>query len=154
MAKVSKQVVDLLNQALSVEYSAVIQYIQFAALLQGADRPLYKETFEDSSKESQSHAQIVSDLIVSIGGTPTIETARIRQTTDAKEMLQFALATEKEAMDTYQKAHDALEGESGLKYMLEERVIAEQEDVWELEKLLSLHALKVSKKEIKLSEAV
>ena len=153
MGKIPKQVIDLLNQALSIEYSAVIQYIQYAALLQGADRQLYKDVFEESSKESHSHAQIVSDMIVSIGGTPTIETAKIRQTADTHEMLQFALSTEKEAMDTYQKAHDALEGEGGLKYMLEERVIAEQEDVWEFEKLLSLHALKVAKKEIKLSEA-
>src|SRR5206468_8786147 len=100
----NKAVIELLNKALAVEYSAVIQYIQFAALIQGPDRKLYKEVFEDSSKESREHAQIVSDLIVSIGGTPTIETARIRQATDAKEMLQHALATENEAMETYQKA--------------------------------------------------
>src|SRR5438093_13344469 len=140
----NKAVIELLNKALAVEYSALIQYSPFAALIQGPDRKLYKEVFEDSSKESREHAQIVSDLIVSIGGTPTIETARIRQATDAKEMLQHALATENEALDTYQKAHDALEGESGLKYMLEERVIAEQEDVWEVEKLLKLHAVKVA----------
>jgi len=153
MGKANKQVVDLLNKALSVEYSAVIQYIQFAALIQGADRRIYKEIFEDSSKESREHAQIVSDLIVSIGGTPTIETARIRQTSDVKEMLQFSLATEKEALETYQKAHDGLEGESGLKYLLEERIIAEQEDVWEFEKLLNLHTVKVAKKEVNLSDA-
>ena len=152
MGKVPKQVIDLLNQALSIEYSAVIQYIQYAALLQGADRQLYKDIFEESSKESHGHAQIVSDMIVSIGGTPTIEMAKIRQTAATQEMLQFALSTEKEAMETYQKAHDALQEEGGLKYMLEERIVAEQEDVWEFEKLLSLHALKVAKKEIKLSE--
>src|SRR2546425_952241 len=146
-----KVVVDLLNEALSIEYSAVIQYIQSAALIQGPDRQIYKEIFEESSKESREHAQIVSDLIVSIGGTPTIETAHIRQAAEAKEMLQQALATEREAMETYQKAHDALKGESGLKYMLEERIIAEQEDVWEVEKLLKMHAVKVSKKEINLS---
>jgi bacterioferritin len=148
-----KKVIDLLNEALAIEYSAVIQYIQFAALVQGADRQLYKEIFEGSSKESREHAQIVSDLIVSIGGTPTIETAHIRQTTEAKEMLEQGLATEREALDTYQKAHDALEGESGLKYMLEERIIAEQEDVWEFEKLLKLHQVRVAKKEINLSDA-
>ena len=152
MGKVPKQVIDFLNQALAIEYSAVIQYIQYAALLQGADRQLYKDIFEESSKESHSHARIVSDMIVSIGGTPTIEMAKIRQTAATQEMLQFALATEKEAMETYQKAHDALQEEGGLKYMLEERIMAEQEDVWEFEKLLSLHALKVAKKEIKLSE--
>jgi bacterioferritin len=151
--KVAKQVVEHLNKALSIEYSAVIQYIQFAALVQGADRRIYKEVFEDASKESRDHAQIVSDMIVSIGGTPTIETARIRQTVDVQEMLQFSLATEKEAMETYQKAHGALEGESGLKYLLEERVMAEQEDVWEFEKLLKLHMVKVAKKEINLSDA-
>lgn len=149
----NKPVVDLLNKALAIEYSAVIQYIQFAALIQGPDRQLYKDIFETSSKESRDHAQIVSDLIVSIGGTPTIETARIRQTVDAKEMLEFALSTEKEAMDTYQKAHDILDKESGLKYLLEERIIAEQEDVWEMEKLLKKHSIKVAKKEINLSDA-
>ncbi len=149
----NKTVIEQLNRALSVEYSAVIQYIQCAALLQGEERQVYKSIFEESSKEAHGHAQIVSDLIVSIGGTPTIETAKIRQATHAKEMLELALLTEKEAMEAYQKAHDAVEEEGGLKYMLEERVMAEQEDVWEIEKLLRLHKIKAPKKEINLSDA-
>ncbi len=149
----NKTVIEQLNRALSVEYSAVIQYIQCAALLQGEERQIYKDIFDESSKESYGHARIVSDLIVSIGGTPTIETAKIRQATHAKEMLELALLTEKEAMEAYQKAHDAVAEEGGLKYMLEERVMAEQEDVWELEKLLRLHKIKAPKKEINLSDA-
>ena len=148
-----KKVIERLNQALMIEYSAVIQYTQFAALIQGPERQLYRTIFEGSSKEARDHAGIVSDLIVSIGGTPTVETAKIRQSADPTEMLRFSIATEKEVMGVYQSAHDLVVEECALKYMLEERVMAEQEDVWQFEKLLKLHAVKVARKEINLADA-
>ncbi len=147
----TKKVIDLLNKVLSVEYSAVIQYTQYAALLQGSDRRLYREFFEESSKEARGHAGWVSDLIVSNGGIPVVQAAHIRQASEAKEMLEQALLTEREALDTYQKAHDAIDVECALKYMLENQISTEQEDVWEVEKLLRMHQVQVGQKDLNLT---
>lgn len=146
-----EKVVALLNKALSVEYSAVIQYCQHGALVQGTDRAVYADFFDGASKEARDHAKKVSDWIVSLGGVPTIEAAHIRQATNVDEMLKQDLETEKEALTAYREAHAAVEGEHPIKYMLEEQIILEQDDVWEIEKFLRLHSIKVKTKNIDLA---
>ena len=93
--------IEFLNKALSIEYSAVIQYCQHSALVQGTDRAVYEEFFNESSEEARGHAKLVSDWIVSLGGVPTIEAANIKQATSVVDMLQQDLETEMEALDTY-----------------------------------------------------
>ncbi len=66
-----QKVIEHLNKALSVEYSAVIQYCQHSALLQGQERAVYEDFLNKSSEEARDHAKKVSDWIVSIGGVPT-----------------------------------------------------------------------------------
>jgi bacterioferritin len=146
-----KKVIEHLNQALSVEYSAVIQYCQHSALIQGQERAVYEDFLNKASVEARDHAKKVSDWIVSLGGVPSIEAAHIQQATDIEEMLTQDLATEKEALAAYQAAHAAVEGEHGIKYMLEEQIILEQEDVWEIEKYLRQHKIQVSSKTIDLA---
>ncbi len=63
------------------------------------------------------------------------------------------MLTEREALDTCQKARDAIDVECGLKYMLENQIVTEQEDVWEVEKLLRMHAVQVSQKDLTLAVA-
>ncbi len=66
-------------------------------------------------------------------------------------MLNQNLSTEKEALAAYQAAHAAVEGEHPIKYMLEEQIVTEQEDVWEIEKFLSMHQIQVKSKTIDLA---
>ena len=145
------KVIEHLNRALSIEYSAVIQYCQHSALVEGTDRMVYEEFFEDASKEARSHAKKVSDWIVSLGGVPTIEAAHIQQATEVTEMLKQNLKTEQEALQAYKDAHAAVQGESPIKYLLEEQIMLEQQDVWEIEKFLAMHKLKVKTKTINLA---
>ncbi len=146
-----QNVIEHLNKALSVEYSAVIQYCQHSALIQGQERAVYEDFLDKASEEARTHAKKVSDWIVSLGGVPTIEAAHICQATDVEEMLKQDLATEKEALAAYQAAHAAVDGEHGIKYMLEEQIVLEQEDVWAIEKLLRQHKIQVQSKSIDLA---
>ena len=95
------KVIEHLNRALSIEYSAVIQYCQHSALVEGTDRVVYGEFFDDASKEARGHAKKVSDWIVSLGGVPTIEAAHILQATEVEEMLRQDLKTEQDALQAY-----------------------------------------------------
>jgi bacterioferritin len=145
------KVIEHLNRALSIEYSAVIQYCQHSALVEGTDRKVYEDFFEGASKEARTHAKKVSDWIVSLGGVPTIEAAHIQQATDVTEMLKQDLKTEQEALQAYRDAHAAVPGEMPIKYLLEEQIMLEQQDVWELEKYLAMHKIKVKTKTIDLA---
>src|SRR5687768_5328479 len=109
------KVIESLNKALSIEYSAVIQYCQHSALLEGTDRMIYEEFLNDASKEARGHAKLVSDWIVSLGGVPTIEAAHIQQATEIGEMLRQNLKTEQEALQAYRDAHQAVKGELPIK---------------------------------------
>jgi len=146
-----KKVIEHLNRALSVEYSAVIQYCQHSALIQGQERAVYEGFLNKASVEARDHAKKVSDWIVSLGGVPTIEAAHICQATAIVEMLKQNLETETRALDAYRAAHAAVDGEHPIKYMLEEQIILEQEDVWAIEKFLELHKIKVKSKTIDLA---
>jgi bacterioferritin (cytochrome b1) len=145
------KVIECLNRALSVEYSAVIQYCQHSALLSGTERMVYEGFFDGASKEARDHAKKVSDWIVSLGGVPTIEAAHIQQATAVEEMLNQALKTEREALQAYRDAHAAVKGETPIKYLLEEQIMLEQNDVWEIEKYLAMHKIKVKTKSIDLA---
>ena len=145
------KVIAFLNHALGIEYSAVIQYCQHSALVQGTDRVVYQDFLDGASKEARDHAKKVSDWIVSLGGVPTIEAAHIQQATDVAEMLKQNLKTEKEALKAYRDAHAAVGGDEPIKFMLEEQIILEQDDVWEIEKFLRMHELKVKSKTIDLA---
>lgn len=145
------KVIECLNKALSIEYSAVIQYCQHSALVEGTDRMVYEEFFNHGSKEAREHAKKVSDWIVSLGGVPTIEAAHIQQATEVSEMLKQDLKTEEEALQAYRDAHASVKGELPIKYLLEEQIMLEQKDVWEIEKYLAMHKIKVKTKSIDLA---
>ena len=146
----NKKLLECLNRALSIEYSAVIQYCQQSALVAGMDRKIYEDFFNTSSEEARTHAKKVADWIVSLGGVPTIEAAHIHQSTDLEEMLRQDLETERQAVAAYTEAHASVKGDEPIKFMLEEQIMLEQDDVWEIEKFLRLQAVKVSKKTIDL----
>ena len=66
-------------------------------------------------------------------------------------MLKQDLETELEALDTYRSAHAAVEGDEPIKFMLEEQIMQEQKDVWEIEKFLEMHKIEVKSKNINLA---
>src|SRR5215211_1774680 len=98
------ELVENLNQALSLELAGVIQYSQHSYLVTGTDREVFKGYFRDMAGEAQDHAETLGDKIVALGGVPTVEPAMIRQSTDVQEMLKQDLELEREAMTAYMAA--------------------------------------------------
>lgn len=147
------ELIENLNQALSLELSGIIQYSQHSYLVTGVEREVYREFFRDQAEEAQKHAQYVGDKIVALGGIPTVEPAMIRQSTDLKEMLRQDLELEREAIKAYMTAWNSC-GEEDLptKFWLEGQIAEEQLHVEELEKLTSERQSKVNSERIVLRE--
>ena len=148
-----EELIENLNDALSLELSGIIQYSQHSYLVTGIEREIYKEFFREQSEEARTHALFLGDKLVALGGVPTVEPAMIRQSTELKEMLKQDLELEREAMSVYMLAWNSC-GEEDLatKFWLEERIADEQLHVEELEKLTSERTAKVNSEKIVLRE--
>lgn len=129
------KLIAALNEAITIEYTAVLQYNQHSMLLTGADKEIFEETFQGHASEALTHAKLWGEKVVWLGGVPTVEVGTIRQSTNVAEMLEMNLELEKKVLETYQRAHDVCEHRP-TQYELEEQIIEEQKDVEQLEKLL------------------
>jgi bacterioferritin len=137
-----EELIKILNEAVSLEYTAAVQYNQHSMLLTGRDRRLFEDLFKEHSRESLNHAKLWGDRIVYLGGTPRAEIGTIRQSTNVDEMLQMDLEVEQKAVEVYTRAHKACTHEP-TKYMLENHILDEDKDVEELQKLLGKVSISV-----------
>jgi bacterioferritin len=66
-----QQLIDKLNEDLAGEFSAIIQYITYAAKATGPYRPQLAQFFLTEVADEQLHAQFLANKIVALGGEPT-----------------------------------------------------------------------------------
>ncbi len=129
------KLIEVLNRAVSLEYTAVVQYNQHSMLLTGLDREVFEELFTKQAEEALTHAKTWGEKIVYLGGVPTVEVGEVRQSTNLSEMLEMDLELETQAVETYSLARDVC-GHQPTAYLLEDQIIAEQDDVERMAKLL------------------
>ncbi len=122
------RLIDKLNEAIALELCGVLQYNQYAQVLLGQDRKIWKSVFTDSSDESLGHARLFAERVVALGGHPTCEPTAVKQTTDVKEMLRNAVDHEKRAVAVYKEALDAAEGNVAYCNILEDQIDEETRD--------------------------
>lgn len=108
--------IDGLNEDLANEYAAVIQYRTYASAVSGPFRQELRQFFTTEIADELSHAQLLADKIVLLGGQPVVQAARVRMTDDPKDMLRNSLEDEEATLTRYiarrKEAEDA--GEIGL----------------------------------------
>jgi bacterioferritin len=130
-----QELIAVLNEAITLEYTATVQYNQHSMLLTGRDKVLFEDFFKDAAKESLGHAKMWGDRIVYLGGVPKGEVGPIFQSSNVTEMLEKDLEIEKRAVEIYTRAHRVCKHEP-TRYMLENHILDEDKDVEELQKLL------------------
>jgi|SRR5690606_11665426 len=140
-----------LNEAISIEYTAVLQYNQHSMLLTGRDKAIFEKLFQEHASEALGHAKLWGEKVVWLGGVPTVEVGTVRQSTNVMEMLEMNLELEKKVLEAYQRAHDLCDHNPTL-YELEEQIIEEQKDVEQLAKLLG--EVSIAKGSVKLQKEV
>jgi bacterioferritin len=136
---VDKQVlIDKLNEDLSNELSAIIQYIVYAAKVTGPYRPQLVEFFLQEVPDEQGHAQFLANKIVALGGTPTTTPQPVAEAHDNKALLEAILQAEHKAIEGYkERAKQAEEfGDKGLAVQLEDMVRDETDHAEETERIL------------------
>jgi bacterioferritin len=127
-----------LNEDLANEYSAIISYMLYSRLVNGPLRLELAGFMESEIADELEHAKFLAHKIVALGGMPTTEPAPVRLTQDNREMVELALASERDTIERYtQRTRQAEEaGELGLKIELENLVAEETRHREDLERIL------------------
>lgn len=127
-----------LNQDLSHEYAAIIQYTTYAASVAGIHRQELKEFFLTEIQDELRHAQLLADKIAALGGEPTTLPSPVPAAKSAREMLAAVREAEAQTIARYvQRMKEAeLLGDFGLSNDLQEIISEETRHKEETEKLL------------------
>jgi bacterioferritin len=133
----NEQIIADLNEILSLEYTAVLQYTYETFVVKGMDRPRFVTMFQGEAAESMAHANLVGQKIVALGGLPTTKVGEIQPITDLRKMLEANLAMERRAVQLYTNALEHAGGDVSLRNLLEGQVAAEKSSVEELERILA-----------------
>lgn len=139
MASITKeQLIDLLNDDLAHEFTAMIQYLTYAERVSGPYRPQLKAFFEAEIADETMHAQYLTHKIVALGGTPTTTPHPVPEAADNKTMLEAVLEAETGAAKRYTERADQAEelGLKGLQVQLEDMVRDETQHREETEAIL------------------
>ncbi len=96
-----KQLIDLLNRDLSLEYTACIQYTQHQGVLKGAKYQSIQKELVVHAQEELAHATILAAQIDYLGGIPTIDMPPPKISRNNETMLKQDLAGENDAINRY-----------------------------------------------------
>jgi bacterioferritin len=133
-----KKLIDSLNEDLSGEFGAIIQYLTYAAKATGPYRPQLAQFFLSEVPDEQAHAQFLANKIVALGGEPTMQPRAVPVAHGNREMLEAVLKAERKAVADYtQRAKDAeAYGDKGLVVQLEDMIRDESSHAEETERIL------------------
>lgn len=133
-----QELIDALNGDLAAEYSAIIQYLTYAAKVSGPDRPELSRFFLAEVPEETGHAQFLSNKIVALGGEPVAAPSAVAPAATNREMLERIMEAERQAVDRYtQRARQAEAfGDKGLQVQLEDMVRDETDHLDEVRRML------------------
>ena len=129
-----------LNGDLALEYASMIQYLQHSSVIKSPGFESFIPHLLEHAKEEFEHAKMISEKISYLGGTPVISMAEAFGSDDNQQMLLLDLQSERTAIERYKKRIRQAEelGEYGVKNMLEQILIQEEEHENDIMNILGL----------------
>jgi len=132
------QLIEYLNADLAAELGTIIRYNYQASKVSGLEGMPLRDLFRDEIEDELGHAAFLSDVIVDLGGEPTIEPKEFDKVDGIKAMLEQDIAMEMEDVKNY-ILHAELAAELGeveVKLQLEEFAVDEAGHARELGRIL------------------
>ncbi|HVE75715.1 MAG TPA: ferritin-like domain-containing protein [Actinomycetota bacterium] len=125
----NEEMIKLLNGDIQHEIRAALTYLQQHATAPGLRGQTLRDILAPEIPGELQHAILLADKVVSLGGTPDLSVGQIEKHTTVREMIQYDLELEQEAIKNYTtRAQQAEElGDLGLKVHLE-NLAAEEAD--------------------------
>lgn len=132
------KLIELLNEDLAHEYSAILQYLTYSAKVAGPYRRELSAFFTEEIPDETAHATFLANKIVALGSEPTTTAKPVPAASDAKAMLEAVRDAEAGAKVRYTERAAQAEalGLKGLQVSLEDMVRDETEHLEETERIL------------------
>jgi bacterioferritin len=99
---------ELLNRIMEFELAGVVRYTHYSLMVAGPNRIPIVQFMKAQASESLLHAQTAGEILVGLGGHPTLQIAPIPESYkhSVKDILEESLEHEREALGIYQKLLD------------------------------------------------
>ena len=98
-----EDLVALLNEDLAGEFQAIISYVIYSQVIQGAQYMSIAAELEKHAAEELAHALIIAGQIDYLGGMPLAVPKPVKTSAKAEHMLRFDLESENETIARYRQ---------------------------------------------------
>jgi len=132
------KVIGAMNDALRMELSSALKYLDWSFRVFGPTRKPVVEHFLEEAKESFDHATLLGDKIVALGGKPAVaaDPPRTPDKASLDDILKMAVENETAALDIYTKLLGLVQEETHLRVLFENQVLEERQHLEEVSKML------------------
>ncbi len=106
-----KKTQDLLCRIMEFELAGVVRYTHYSLMVAGPNRIPIVQFMKQQATESLLHASTAGEILVGLGGHPTLQIAEIAESYkhSVKDILEESLAHERTALDIYKKLLEVVE---------------------------------------------
>jgi bacterioferritin len=127
--RASKQLLDLLNQAIAREIQVSVQYLWQHVQWMGVKGFAVKDELKKIAISEMKHAEAIAERLVYLGGKPTTKPAPIYIGDTLKEMLQTDKKDEEGAIALYRQIIEVArkEGDEVTEKMFKDILVEEEE---------------------------
>lgn len=138
----SRQILEALNEALQLEVQAAVRNLHYSFQVVGLSRKPVAEFFREEAEESLKHATLLGEKIIALGGQPSfgVQAFHKSKPMETEEILRDSLKHDEAAVKAYTKLLKLVESDTPLRVLFENQVLAEQEHVEEIRKMLRTRA--------------
>lgn len=129
-----KLVVKALNLALERELAGMVRYLHHSFIVLGPGRGPLVQLFRSLAQDSMTHATMLGEKIVALGGHPSVKIEEIAEPGEQSllEMLEEDIAMEEQHIEMYEQNLKDFQKDIVLKLMYEQIIL---EEVTHLEQL-------------------
>jgi len=134
-----ERAIALLNTIMELELAGVVRYTHYSLMVFGLNRIPIVGWLKANSDESLLHARKAGELVVWLGGHPSLEIGALLETHrhDVTDILRESLEHEKSALARYYELMHAVQGKSVLlEEYARQMVVAEELHLDEVNKML------------------
>jgi bacterioferritin (cytochrome b1) len=145
MADVKKELIEMLNRAVELEYAARIQYLAHAEKIKRVNSGPLVERLKEIAGDELKHEEMFRNLVCNyLDGEVSMKIEKTYDANNIKQILEVNLKGEKDAIDFYKQIYKkVIEAKQDLQYEFETLeheirhvIIDEQEHVVELKNLM------------------
>lgn len=131
-----KDVAELLNEAVALEYAAAIQFQTWASVAEGFDGDQVAQVLRTMAPGELGHAQQLLDRLWALGERPAMKVGKTKLVHGAGAILDAAIEVEEQAVAHYRMLLGRITRKSMLLWETVEEILEDEEE--ELEKLRRL----------------